>query len=65
MADRTGKSPQIGKWPDWVVADAVAIEPVSASYFPANREKSREFCKFDCSNPILTDDMRVDSKAWG
>jgi hypothetical protein len=26
-----------------VVADAVAVEPVSASRFPANREKYREF----------------------
>ena len=29
-----------------VVADAVAIEPVSASNFPANREINREFCAF-------------------
>jgi hypothetical protein len=28
-----------------VVADAVAIEPVSASKFPANREINREFCE--------------------
>ena len=31
---------------DCVVADAVAVEPVSAPKFPANREKNREFCKF-------------------
>jgi hypothetical protein len=29
---------------DWVVADAVDIEPVSDPKFPANREKNREFC---------------------
>src|SRR5665213_4034219 len=28
---------------DCVVADAVAVEPVSAPEFPANREKNREF----------------------
>jgi hypothetical protein len=28
------------------VADAVAVEPVSASKFPANREINREFCQF-------------------
>jgi hypothetical protein len=28
-----------------VVADAVAVEPVSTPKFPANREKNREFCK--------------------
>jgi hypothetical protein len=30
---------------DCVVADAVAVEPVSTPKFPANREKNREFCK--------------------
>src|SRR4051812_36619621 len=29
-----------------VVADAVDIEPLSASNFPASREKYREFCRF-------------------
>jgi hypothetical protein len=29
-----------------VVAEAVDIEPVSASYFPGSREKYREFCRF-------------------
>src|SRR3954464_3118477 len=32
---------------DCVVADAVDIEPVSASNFPDNREKYREFCQFE------------------
>jgi hypothetical protein len=31
------------------VADAVTVEPVSASEFPANREKNREFCQFRAS----------------
>jgi hypothetical protein len=29
------------------VADAVAVEPVSAPRFPANREKNREFRQFE------------------
>jgi len=42
----TGKSlrPQ-----ERVVADAVAVEPVSTVKFPANREKNREFCKIAAS----------------
>jgi hypothetical protein len=32
--------------PSIMVADAVAIEPVSASKLPANREKNREFFDF-------------------
>src|SRR6188768_2026667 len=35
-----------------VVADAVVIEPVSASQFPANREKNREFCNFEAPSRI-------------
>jgi hypothetical protein len=31
---------------DCVVADAVAVEPVSTTKFPANREKNREFFNF-------------------
>jgi hypothetical protein len=30
-----------------MVADAVAVEPVSAPRFPANREKNREFRQFE------------------
>jgi hypothetical protein len=30
-----------------LVADAVAVEPVSKSKFPANREINREFLKFE------------------
>jgi hypothetical protein len=32
-----------------VVADAVEVEPVSTTNFPANREKNREFCKIVAS----------------
>jgi hypothetical protein len=32
-----------------LVADAVAVEPVSTVQFPANREKNREFCKIATS----------------
>jgi hypothetical protein len=31
---------------DCVVADTVAVEPVSQVEFPANREINREFCQF-------------------
>jgi hypothetical protein len=43
MPGMFGKSPQIGKKQEWMVADAVAFEPVSTLKFPANREKNREF----------------------
>jgi hypothetical protein len=36
-----------------MVADAVDLEPVSASKFPANRENNREFCKIRRSAPNL------------
>ncbi len=32
-----------------MVADAVAVEPLSTTKFPANREKNREFCKITAS----------------
>src|SRR6516162_2385315 len=48
---RTGKSPFVQ---DCVVADAVAVEPVSQVKFPANREINREFCQFSPdSQPAL------------
>jgi hypothetical protein len=34
---------------EMMVADAVAVEPVSTAKFPANREKNREFCKIAAS----------------
>jgi hypothetical protein len=41
---------------DCVVADAVAVEPVSQVGFPANREINREFCQFcPYSQPPLLD----------
>jgi hypothetical protein len=36
-----------------MVADAVDLEPVSASKFPANREINREFCKIQGFAPNL------------
>src|SRR6516162_2761726 len=38
---------------DCVVADAVTVEPVSATKFPANRENNREFCRFRSESEIL------------
>src|SRR6516162_8987769 len=37
--------------PDCVVADAVGVEPVSASNFPANREINREISRILLLNP--------------
>jgi hypothetical protein len=42
-AIRTAPGKSLFVW-DCVVADAVAVEPVSAWKFPPNREKYREFC---------------------
>ena len=39
---------------DCVVADAVAVEPVSTPKSPANREKNREFCKIATSGAAET-----------
>jgi hypothetical protein len=52
-----GFSPKAGKSPldqDCVVADAVAIEPVSASKFPAIREMNCEFLQFRGLQAILS-----------
>ena len=49
---------------DCVVADAVAVEPVSAPKFPANREINREFCRIRSLCEILKVDMRANSKAF-
>jgi hypothetical protein len=48
-----------------MVADAVDIEPVSASNFPDNREKYREFCQFEGVLRIPAGVHRVESKAYG
>ena len=48
---------------DCVVADAVAIEPVSAARFPANREKNREFRRIHPLGAILKADTRANSEA--
>jgi hypothetical protein len=47
-----------------VVADAVAVEPVSTPKFPANREINREFCQFRTHCGILKANTRANSKAF-
>jgi hypothetical protein len=42
MAGTFGKSLKLGRNPEWVVADAVVVEPVSTPKFPAIREKNRD-----------------------
>ena len=49
------------KVPDFVVADAVAVEPVSTVKFPANREINREFCRFRRSAAVLASSRRANS----
>jgi hypothetical protein len=46
-----------------MVADAVAVEPVSTPEFPANREINREFHQIGPLCKILKADTRADSKA--
>jgi hypothetical protein len=46
-----------------LVADAVAVEPVSTLNFPANREKNREFRQVHPFYKILEADTRIKSKA--
>jgi hypothetical protein len=47
-----------------MVADAVAVEPVSTPKFPANREKNREFCQIRSLCEILKANTRAISKAF-
>ena len=47
---RTGKSPLER---ECVVADTVVVEPVSASIFPANREKYREKCEASPASELI------------
>ena len=46
-----------------MVADAVAVEPVSTPEFPANREINREFHQIGPLCKIRKADTRADSKA--
>jgi hypothetical protein len=48
-----------------VVADVVAVEPVSTPKFPANREINTKFCRIDPLCEILNADTRAISKAFG
>jgi hypothetical protein len=47
-----------------LVADAVAVEPVSTLKFPANREKNREFRQIRALGAILKANTRAISKAF-
>ena len=47
------------------MVDAVDLEPVSASKFPANREENREFRRIRPLNPILNAGTRANSEACG
>ena len=49
---------------DCVVVDAVAIEPVSASEFPANREINREFCKIQACCAVFVSNRSMNSATW-
>ena len=51
--------------PEYMVADAVAFEPVSTLKFPANREKNREFHQIRPLDAILKADPRANSAACG
>ena len=42
-----------------MVADAVAVEPISAPLFPANREKNREFNKIGASGALEIENNAV------
>ena len=53
----------IRDWANCVVADAVAVEPVSTHEFPANREINREFHQIGPLCKILKADTRADSEA--
>jgi hypothetical protein len=46
------------------VADAVAVEPVSAAKFPANRDINREFWRSRPLDTILIIDTRANSAAY-
>src|SRR5262245_6669219 len=63
MVGRRRKSPQSSGWPDWVVADAVQVEPVSHLEFPANREINREFRQNRRLDAILHADTPANSEA--
>ena len=63
-AGKIGESSRIERKPNWVVADAVLVEPVSASKFPVIRENNREFCEWDGVLPVCVPKRREYSKGW-
>ena len=42
-----------------VGADAVTVETVSASKFPANREKNRELCPYTIEQETISGEQRI------
>jgi len=62
VAGELAKSLDVGENRDWVVADAVTVEPVSTAKFPANREKNREFRRIHPLGPILSAHTLAKSK---
>jgi hypothetical protein len=48
-----------------MVADAVAVEPVSTPNFPDNREINRKICQIRTHCEILTANTRANSEACG
>ena len=47
-----------------MVADALAVEPVSTAEFPANREKNRVFLRIGLFGEALCADTRTHSEAY-
>ena len=64
IADYLPISERLPSSKECVVADAVAIEPVSAPQFPANREKNREFCNFGTISRIRSAQEARDFRAF-
>jgi hypothetical protein len=54
------KMPEVS---EYMVADAVDLEPVSSIQFPANREINREFRQIPARGAILNADTRANSEA--
>ena len=46
-------------WRHCMVAHAVAVERVSATKFPANREKNRDFCRIVVSGTLEAPNSRA------
>lgn len=64
MAAATVKSLQRGRNRGYLVANGVAVEPVSSDEFPTNREKNREFARVTQNRTNLSGNSRVTSNTW-